>query len=89
MIWLSQATIIKTCMDKYSSWPGQSVNISKFNIIFSKNTGASTISGIQAILPYVATPASAKHLGLPMLFGRSKHASFLDIPDKVQGKIEG
>jgi hypothetical protein len=31
----------------------------------------------------------AKHFGLPMLFGRSNHASFLDILDKVQEKIEG
>lgn len=37
----------------------------------------------------MATLTSTKHLGLPKLFGQSKHASFLDIMDKVQGKIEG
>jgi hypothetical protein len=85
----SEAGIIKSCLAKYSSWSGKTVNISKSNIVFSKNTDASTVAGIRAILPYDTTPVSAKHLGLPILFGRSKHASFLDILEKVQGKIDG
>jgi hypothetical protein len=96
MIWLfslllllAKLVLLKSCLAKYSAWSGQTVNISKSNIVFSKNTDASTVSGIRAILPYDATPVSAKHLGLPIMFGRSKHASFLDILDKVQGKIEG
>jgi len=40
----SKASIVKTCLNKYSIWLGQSVNISKSNILFSKNTTASTIS---------------------------------------------
>jgi len=42
-----------------------------------------------AIIPYSETPLSAKHLGLPMFFGRSKQNSFMDILDKVHNKIEG
>jgi hypothetical protein len=57
--------------------------------LFSKNTTASTISGIQNILSYAITPATTKYLGLPLLFGRSKMAGFSEILDKVQGKIEG
>jgi hypothetical protein len=45
--------------------------------------------GLLVILPYVNTPFNAKHLGLPILFVKSKHASFMDILDKVRGKIEG
>jgi hypothetical protein len=84
-----EASMIKTCLDKYSIWSGQSINICKSNILFSKNTTASTISGIQGFLPFAITPVSAKHLGLPMLIGRSKKSAFFDILDKVKGKIEG
>ncbi|XP_062166910.1 uncharacterized protein LOC133873195 [Alnus glutinosa] len=85
----SEASRIKICLDKYSLCSGQSINISKSNILFSKNTTASTISSIQGFLPFAITPVSAKHLGLPMLIGRSKKFAFSNILDKVKGKIEG
>jgi hypothetical protein len=84
-----EATIIKTCLDKYCSWSGQSVNIHKSSLQFSKNTLVSTVASIQNILPYSTTPATAKHLGLPILIGKSKKAAFNDILDKIHGKIEG
>jgi hypothetical protein len=47
-----EAAIIKTCLDKYSSWSRQTVNIHKSNILFSKNTAPATIFAIQSIIPY-------------------------------------
>jgi hypothetical protein len=85
----SEAGIIKDCLAKYSLWSGQTVNMEKSNILFSANTTASTKASILDIIPYVETPNSAKHLGLPMFFGRSKQYLFLDILQKVKGKIEG
>jgi hypothetical protein len=67
-----EAGIIKDCLYKYNLWCGQSVNVDKSNILFSSNTTASTKASILDILPYTETPISAKHLGLPMFFGRSK-----------------
>jgi hypothetical protein len=61
----------------------------KSNILFSPNTSTSTKASILDIIPYSETPPSAKHLGLPMFFGRSKQNSFMDILDKVHNKIEG
>jgi hypothetical protein len=85
----SEAIIIKGCLNKYSFWSGQTINASKSNILFSKNTAVSIISAIRNFLPYQTTPATAKHLGLPILYGNSKKAVFSDILDKVNGKIEG
>jgi hypothetical protein len=56
----SEAIIIRDCLNKYSSWSGQTINTNKSNILFSKNTNASTISAIRNILPYQLTPATAK-----------------------------
>jgi hypothetical protein len=83
-----EASIINDCLSKYNLWSGQSVNVDKSNILFSSNTTASTKASILDILPYTEIPISAKHLGLPMFFGRSKQSSFFDILQKVQGKIE-
>jgi len=41
-----EAAIIKTCLDKYSSWSRQTVNIHK------SNTAPATIFAIQSIIPY-------------------------------------
>jgi hypothetical protein len=84
-----QAGIIKDCLTKYNPWSGQSVNVGKSNILFSPNTSLSTKVSILDILPYTETTPLAKHLGLPMFFGRSKQSSFMDILDKVHNKIEG
>jgi len=84
----SQDIIIKDCLNTYSSWSGQTVNANKSNILFSKNTAPSNISAIKNILPYQITPANAKHLGLPILYGKSKASVFSDILNKVNGKIK-
>jgi hypothetical protein len=81
--------IIKECMLKYSFWSGQMVNISKSNILFNKNSSATTITAIWNIPPYTLTPITVKHLGLPILFGKFKMAAFSDLLEKIQGKIEG
>jgi hypothetical protein len=84
-----EAIIIEDCLNKYSSWSGQIVNANKSNILFSKDTITSIISALRKILPYQITPTTAKHIGLPILYGKSKTAIFSDILDKVNGKIEG
>jgi hypothetical protein len=84
-----EAALIQTCLDKYNSWSGQTVNIQKSTILFSKNTAPATILAIQSILPYELTTAFAKHLGLPLLIGKSKAAAFSDILENVQRKIDG
>lgn len=64
------------------------MNVEKSNILFSSNTSISTKVSILNILHFIETPHLAKHLGLPMYFGRSKQFSFMDILDKVHNKIE-
>jgi hypothetical protein len=50
---------------------------------------SSVIHSICGIFPFKRALPSAKYLGLPLFFGKSKSADFKDILDKVSGKIEG
>jgi hypothetical protein len=76
-------------LELYSHWSGQSINISKSSIHFSKNTATSTVNSISGIFPFKRAPIFSKHLGLPLFIGKSKYAAFRDILEKVSGKIEG
>jgi hypothetical protein len=85
----TEANSLKLVLDKYCGWSGQSINISKSFIHFSKNTASLVIQSIGAIFPFKTVLNSSKYLGLPILFSKSKNAAFKDILDKVSGKIEG
>ena len=86
---LLEASSIKTCLDKYCSWLGQTFNASKSSIRFSKNTNPTTSTFILNILPSNPHPTSSISLGLPILMGSSKVAAFQNIMDSIQHKMEG
>jgi hypothetical protein len=86
---LREAASIKTCLDKYCAWSGQTVNASKSSIRFSKNSNPTTSSTILNTLPFNPHPTCSISLGLPILMGRSKGAAFQNIIDSIQHKMEG
>jgi hypothetical protein len=86
---LLEASSIKTCLDKYCSWSGQSVNADKSSIRFSKNTNHTTSSNILHILPFNPNSTSSIYLGLPILIAGSKGVAFQSIIDSIQLKMEG
>ena len=88
---LLEASSIKSCLDKYCSWPCQTVNASKSSIRFSKNTNptTSTSTSILNILPFNPNPTCSIYLGLPILMGSSKGVAFQSIIDSIQHKMEG
>lgn len=86
---LLEANSIKSCLDKYCSWFGQSINTSKSSIKFSKNSNYTTSSSILNILPYNSNSSCSIYLGLPILLGSSKRVAFQSVIDMVQLRIEG
>ena len=80
---------IHSYLEKYCLWSGQSSNSGKSSIRFSKNTNLSTVALILDILPYSPNPDKSIYLGLPILFGNSKKATFQNIIDRVNSKIDG
>ena len=78
---------LKVVLDQYCGWSGQSINVSKSSIHFSKNTASSVIQSIGVIFPYKRALHSSKYLSLPLFFGKSKTIAFKDILEKVSCKI--
>jgi hypothetical protein len=85
----AEENTFKSVVAQYYGWSGQSINISKSSIHFSKNMAPSVIHSICGIFPYKRALNSSKYLGLPLFLGKSKSAAFKDILEKVSGKIEG
>ena len=82
------AASIKSCMDKYCRWYGQSINVSKSSIRFSRNTNPTTDDLIFDIIPYPSNTNTFFYLGPPILMGNSKKRAFQGIIDKVLSRIE-
>jgi hypothetical protein len=80
---LKEASSIKTYLEKYCLWSGQTINNDKSSIRFSKNTNSITASLLST------NSTNPIHLGLPILFGNSKKEAFQSIIDKVANKVEG
>jgi hypothetical protein len=86
---LKEASSIKTCLQKYCLWSGQTINNGKSSIRFSKNTNFITAAKILDIIPFSTNSPNSIHLHLPILFGNSKKEAFQSIIDKVSSKVEG
>jgi hypothetical protein len=83
-----EANSIHSYLEKCCLWSSQSINYGKSSIRFSKNTNPSTVALILDILPYSPNPTKSIYLGLPILFGNSKKAVFLNIIDRVNYKMD-
>lgn len=84
-----EAETLKECLQTYCSWSGQALNERKSAISFSKNAPRDKKGEIRAILNLRNLASDSKHLGLPMLFRKSKTSTFREIKEKVFKKRSG
>jgi hypothetical protein len=85
----SEAGAILRCLNNYSAWSGQHINMSKSAIFFSKNCKSSIKEVVNGILHLALIPSKAKYLGIPLFMHKSKKESFIDIKDKILARISG
>jgi hypothetical protein len=84
-----EAEVILKCLNTYSAWSGQHINVSKSAIFFSRNCNLSTKNDVNTILHLDLLPSRAKYLGIPLLMHMSKKASFIELKDKIVARISG
>ena len=74
-------------LDVYGKCSGQQINRSKMTIFFSKSTKVESRDQIKLALGVAKIIQYEKYLGLPLLVGRNKKASFNYIKEKGMEKI--
>ncbi|XP_059440565.1 uncharacterized protein LOC132173020 [Corylus avellana] len=85
----SEARVILKCLNTYSSWSGQHINISKSAMFFSRNCSSNAKNAVKGILHLALIPSRAKYLGIPLFMHRRKKDSFIELKDRILAKISG
>lgn len=84
-----EATTIRSCLQKFSAWSGQTINEAKLAVHFSRNFRGLARDEVCATLNIQHSFNQNSHLGLPIFIHRSKRLAFNDIKERVLQKIEG
>jgi hypothetical protein len=85
---IAEATAIKTTIDQFCQASGQTPNLSKSAILFSKNVDVNIISSIKVIFPVPTLTSNSIHLGHPLLFShKDKNRAYAFIINKFRAKL--
>ncbi|XP_031124298.1 uncharacterized protein LOC116027009 [Ipomoea triloba] len=83
-----EAGLLKEILKEFSAASGQSINLTKSSLIFSKNVDSLSRTVVSEILGISEGCMQGKYLGLPSLVGRRKTEILGFIKDKVLGRIK-
>lgn len=84
---VSQATILKSCMDEFCNQSGQTVNFDKSAIYCSPNTCRTDVKLISRVFGSPSTDDLGRYLGMPLINTRVTKATYASIVDKVQCRL--
>jgi hypothetical protein len=83
-----EAHAIKLVIDQFYQASGQTPNLSKSAILFSKNVDSTKVSSINAIFPVPTMNPNTIHLGHPLLFShKDRNRAYAFILNKFRTKL--
>lgn len=82
-----EARVVHDLLHKYEIASGQSINLGKSNILFSKNVAHATRTMITDFLGVNECARVSKYLGLPAMIGRNKKEIFNFVRDHVWKRL--
>jgi hypothetical protein len=80
---------LQNILNLYEESSGQTINIDKSSIVFTKNTKDSDKKKMMHTLKITSEGRSSKYLGMPAFIGKSKKKAFSYIKDRIWGKLQG
>ncbi|XP_021717271.1 uncharacterized protein LOC110685117 [Chenopodium quinoa] len=86
---LNECSKIADIISVYERASGQSVNLSKTEVAFSKCVSADRQREITATLGVREVDRHGKYLGLPTIIGRSKKEIFASLKERIWKKLQG
>ncbi|XP_021715423.1 uncharacterized protein LOC110683373 [Chenopodium quinoa] len=86
---VQEFSVIADIINKYERASVQNVNLSKTEVVFSKNVDQNRRQEIIQILGVREVERHEKYLGLPTIIGRSKKAIFAGLKERLWKKQQG
>jgi hypothetical protein len=85
---MAEASAIKATIDNFCQASGQTPNLSKSAILFSRNVHPDTISSIKAIFPVPTLASNTIHLGYLLLFNhKDRNRAYAFVINKFRAKL--
>ncbi|XP_021859944.2 uncharacterized protein [Spinacia oleracea] len=84
-----ECSVIADIISKYERASGQSVNLDKTDVVFSKCVDVNRRDEIVTTLGVKEVAKHEKYLGLPTIIGRSKKAIFAALKERIWKKLQG
>ncbi|XP_021836344.2 uncharacterized protein [Spinacia oleracea] len=84
-----ECSVIADIISKYERASGQSVNLDKTDVVFSKCVEDNRRQEIVTTLGVKEVERHEKYLGLPTIIGRSKKVIFASIKERIWKKLQG
>ena len=76
-------------LTQYEKASGQVINCQKTALFFSMNTRQEVQENIRSMFGAQVMTICEKYLGLPMIGGRSKVSTFMDLQERVSKRVMG
>ncbi|KAK4274243.1 hypothetical protein QN277_017497 [Acacia crassicarpa] len=73
----------------YCTASGQVINLDKSSIFFSSNTPEDVKNMVGSILGIPATEDPGRYLGIPSIWGKTKHQALAYVRERIANKIQG
>ncbi|KAB1223733.1 hypothetical protein CJ030_MR2G016682 [Morella rubra] len=83
----AEASAVVNIIFTYKGWSGQTINLSKSSISFSKNVQQSCIDTLSSLVGIKHSAQPGCYLSLPLIIPRSKRQAFLALKDKMLKRI--
>lgn len=83
-----EAGVLKHVLNMYDEMPGQKINYAKSALTFSPNTSVANKKEVCDLLGVNSYQMPGKYLGMPMIVGRNKCATFLFLSERVEQKLQ-
>lgn len=84
-----EASTLKSCVQKYARWSGQTIILHKSFLHLSHKMGSEQQARICELMRLQQHQSARSYLGLPLVVPKSKKLAFSEIKAKVESKIFG
>lgn len=86
---VQEYSMVADIISKYERASGQNVNLSKTEVVFSRDVDVDCRNPVVGVLGVEEVDKQEKYLGLPTVIGRSKKVTFACIKERIWKKLQG